>query len=420
MAFTILPFRPPVRASGRASIRLLTVLLIMAIGWGGMLQAANQSVQGTKKEEPGGFDGDAPTAILIQATSGSVLFGKNADALRQPSSMMKLITAEVVFNAVKLGNIKLTDEYRISENAWRRGGAPAGGSTMFAALNSKVSVDDLLHGAIIQSGNDACIALAEAMAGNERIFAADFMTKRAPELGLTKSTFGNSNGLPDPANKMTVRELGILARHIILDFPEFYKLFGEKEYTWNKIRQPNRNPLLNSMEGADGLKTGYTKEGGYGMVGSAVQNGTRLIVVVNGLEDPDDRATEAKKMLEWGFRNFETRTLIAADQPVGYAKVFGGESRSVKLVAKTPVKVMVHKNGSDKLIARVVYSGPVRAPVEAGQKIGLVRVWRSGNIAVETPVYAADAIGTGSTVRRAIDGASELVIGMFRAGAEKL
>ena len=174
------------------------------------------------------------------------------------------------------------------------------------------------------------------------------------------------------------------------------------------------------MEGADGLKTGYTKEGGYGMVGSAVQNGTRLIVVVNGLDDPDDRASEAKKMLEWGFRNFETRTLIAAEQPVGYAKVFGGESRSVKLVAKTPVKVMVHRNGNDKLIARIVYSGPVRAPVEAGQRVGVVRVWRSGNIAVETPVYAAEAVGTGSTMRRAIDGASELVIGMFRAGAEKL
>src|SRR3954454_20189952 len=221
MAFNILQLRSPVRASGRASIRLLAVLLVMAIGWGGVLQAANQSVQGGKKEEPGGFDGDAPTAILIEATSGSVLFEKNADELRAPSSMMKLMTAEVVFNALKKGDVKLTDEYRISENAWRRGGAPSGTSTMFAAINSKVSVDDLLHGAIIPSGNDACIALAEGIAGNERIFATDFMTKRARELGLTKSTFGNSNGLPDPANKMTVRELGILARHIILDFPEF-------------------------------------------------------------------------------------------------------------------------------------------------------------------------------------------------------
>jgi D-alanyl-D-alanine carboxypeptidase (penicillin-binding protein 5/6) len=219
---------------------------------------------------------------------------------------------------------------------------------------------------------------------------------------------------------MTVRELAKLARHIILDYPEFYKLFGEKDFTWNKIHQQNRNPLLNALEGADGLKTGYTKEGGYGMVGSAVQNGTRLIVVVNGLEDPDDRATEAKKMLEWGFRNFETRTLFAAQQTLGYAKVFGGDSRSVKLASPEPVNVMVQKNVNDKLIARVAYSGPVRAPIESGQKVGVVRVWRNGNIAVEAPVYAAESIGTGSTVRRAIDGASELVIGMFRAGAEKL
>ena len=174
------------------------------------------------------------------------------------------------------------------------------------------------------------------------------------------------------------------------------------------------------MEGADGLKTGYTKEGGYGMVGSAVQNGTRLIVVVNGLEDPEDRATEAKKMLEWGFRNFETRILFAADQALGYARVFGGESRSVKLSSPEPVKVMVQKNGNERLIARIVYSGPVRAPVEAGQKVGVVRVWRGSNIAVEQPVYAAESIGMGSTMRRAIDGVSELVIGVFRAGAEKL
>jgi len=390
-----------------------------AVGWGGMVYAANNSVQGAKKDD-GGFDGDAPTAILIEATSGSVLFEKNADELRAPSSMMKLMTAEVVFNAIKNGDVKLNDEYRISENAWRKGGAPSGGSTMFAAINSKVPVSDLLHGAIIQSGNDACIALAEGMAGNERTFAAEMMTKRARELGLMRSTFGNSNGLPDPANKMTVRELAKLARYVIQTYPELYKLFGEREFTWNKIRQQNRNPLLTSLEGADGLKTGYTKEGGYGMVGSAVQNGMRLIVVVNGLEDPDDRASEAKKMLEWGFRNFEARILFAAQQPVGYARVFGGESRSVKLASPEPIKVMVPKNGSDKLIARVVYSGPVRAPVESGQKVGLVKVWRGANIAVEAPVYAAESIAQGSTMRRAIDGASELVIGMFRAGAEKL
>src|ERR1700731_1075950 len=201
--------------TGRWWRSLMAAVVAAAVGWGGMVYAANNSVQGAKKEDPG-FDGDAPTAILIEATSGSVLFEKNADELRAPSSMMKLMTAEVVFHAIKQGDIKLSDEYRISENAWRHGGAPSGTSTMFAALNSKVSVDDLLHGAIIQSGNDACIALAEGMAGNERTFASDFMTKRARELGLTRSTFANSNGLPDPGNKMTVRELAKLARYVIL------------------------------------------------------------------------------------------------------------------------------------------------------------------------------------------------------------
>src|SRR6202035_3634387 len=381
MARSTLRFYRPVVTTGRLMRGLIAGAVLLTLGWSSILSAANNSVQGAKKEE-GGYDTDAPTAILIEATGGSVLFEKNADELRAPSSMMKLVTAELVFHAVKQGDIKLTDEYRVSENAWRRGGAPAGGSTMFAALNSKISIDDLLHGAIIQSGNDACMVLAEGIAGNERTFA-EMMTQRARELGLTRSTFANSNGLPDPGNKMTVRELASLARYIIQTYPDFYKLFGDKEFTWNKIRQQNRNPLLNSLEGADGLKTGYTKEGGYGMVGSAVQNGIRLIVVINGLDDPDDRAAEAKKMIEWGFRNFETRTLFAADQPIGYAKVFGGQSRSVKLASREPIKVMVQKNGSDKLIARVVYSGPVRAPVESGQKIGLVKVWRGGNIAME-------------------------------------
>jgi D-alanyl-D-alanine carboxypeptidase (penicillin-binding protein 5/6) len=418
MALEILSFRTskPARAGWWSG--LVAAAVVAAVACGSIVYAANNSVQGAKKEE-GGFDGDAPTAILIEASSGSVLFEKNADELRAPSSMMKLMTTEVVFHAIKQGDVKLTDEYRVSENAWRKGGAPSGGSTMFAAIHSKIPVDDLLHGAIIQSGNDACMVLAEGIAGNEPAFA-EIMTKRARELGLTRSTFGNSNGLPDPGNKMTVRELAKLARYIIQTYPEFYKLFGEREFTWNKIRQQNRNPLLTSLEGADGLKTGYTKEGGYGMVGSAVQNGLRLIVVVNGLEDPDDRASEAKKMLEWGFRNFEARTLFAALQPVGYAKVFGGDSRSVKLASPEPIKVMVQKNGTDKLIARVVYNGPVRAPIKSGQQVGLVRVWRGANVAMEAPIYAADSVAQGSTMRRAIDGASELVIGMFRAGAEKL
>ncbi len=380
--------------------------------------AANQSVQGAKKDE-GGLDIDAPTAILVEAKTGSVLFEKNADELLQPSSMMKLMTAEVVFNAVKKGDIKLTDEYQVSEYAWRKGGAPSGSSTMFAALNSRVSVDDLLHGAVIQSGNDSCIILAEGIAGSERDFVT-MMTKRAREIGLTQSTFGNSNGLPDPANMMSVRELAKLARHIVLTYPDFYKLFGQREFTWNKIRQQNRNPLLTSLEGADGLKTGYTKEGGYGMVGSAVQGGLRLIVVVNGMDDAKGRANETKRLLEWGFRNFETRVLFDAGQTVGYAKVFGGDHGSVKLSASEPIKIMVQRNGTDKLLARIIYKGPVRAPIKAGQEIGVMKVWRGGNIALEVPLHADEAVGVGSLTQRAVDGVSELFIGLVRAGVEKL
>jgi len=407
-----------IATAGRCISRIFiagAVVFGLSLGIGA--HAANNSVQGAKKDE--GYSTEAPTAILIEASSGSVLFEKNADELRAPSSMMKLMTAEVVFHMVKQGELKLTDEFKVSENSWRKGGAPAGGSTMFAAIHSSVSVDDLLHGAIIQSGNDSCMVLAEGIAGNETSFA-EMMTKRARELGLTRSTFGNSTGLPNPDNKMTVRELSMLARHIIQTYPEFYKLFSQQEFTWNKIRQQNRNPLLKSLDGADGLKTGYTKEGGYGMVGSAVQNGTRLIVAINGLEDKDDRAAEAKKLLEWGFRNFETRTLFAAKSPVGSAKVFGGNQRWVRLTTAEPVRVMVQKNGNDRLIARIVYDGPVRAPIEQGQRIGAIKVWRGANVAVEEPLYASDAVTTGTTMQRAIDGASELMIGMFRAGIEKL
>src|SRR5436309_6261188 len=217
MTLEISPFRKPNFATAGWWRSLVAVLIAIAVGWGGVVYEANNSLQGHTNEE-GGFDGHAPTAILIEASSGSVLFEKNADELRAPSSMMKLMTAEVVFRAIKQGDIKLTDEYHVSENAWRKGGAPAGGSTMFAAIHSKISADDLLHGAIVPSGNDACMVLAEGIAGNERSFA-DMMTKRARELGMPQSTFANSNGLQDPGNKMTVREAAKLARYVIQTYP---------------------------------------------------------------------------------------------------------------------------------------------------------------------------------------------------------
>src|ERR1700688_49272 len=282
----------------------------------------------------------APHAILIDAENGGVLFERDPDQLIFPASLGKLMTVEYVFHELKEGRLKPTDEFEVSENAWRKGGAPSHGFTMYASLHSKVAVNDLLHGMIVQSGNDACIVLAEGLAGNEYDFAAK-LTQRAREIGLPKSVFTNSNGLPDPNEKVTTRELGMLARHIIVNYPENYSIFGEREFTWNKIRQQNRNPLLGLVDGADGLKTGFTNDAGYGLVGSAVQNGLRLIVVVNGLKTANARSEEAKKLLEWGFRSFETRNLFAEGQIVGAAKVYGGASGSVPLQATALVKMMV-------------------------------------------------------------------------------
>lgn len=403
----------------RRTVGALLGLTVLFAGLCGAASfAANQSVQGAKKDD-GGLDLDAPTAVLIEAKSGSVLFEKNADQLSPPSSMVKLMTAEFVFDSLRKGEIKGGDQYVVSENAWRRGGAPAGGPTMFAAIHSRVSIDDLLRGMIIDNGNDSAMVLAEGIAGNEREFGA-MLTKRGRDIGLTHSTFGNSTGLSDPDNKMTVRDIARLARHLILTYPDQYKLYSERDFTWNKIHQTNRNPLLNALTTADGLSAGSTKEGGYGMAGSAVQDGLRLIAVVNGLSDPEDRVAETKKLLEWGFRNFELRTLFAADQVIGYAKVFGGDTRSVGLASHDAVGVMVQKSGGDKLIARIVYQGPVQAPVQPGQQVGVIKVWRGANVAVESPLFTTESVGVGSTMRRAFDGATELVIGLFRTGAQKL
>ncbi|HEY6254896.1 MAG TPA: D-alanyl-D-alanine carboxypeptidase family protein [Xanthobacteraceae bacterium] len=370
-----------------------------------------------KKDEA--FQTTIPNAILIDAESGSVLFEKNADVLIPPASLSKLMTTEVVLNEIKQGRLKPSDEFIVSENAWRKGGAPSHTSSMFVPIHSRVSVADLLHGVVIQSGNDACIVLAEGIGSSEEKFA-DMMIARARELGMPKSTFGNSNGLPDPKQLMTARELAKLARQIIRTYPEDYHLYGETEFTYNKIRQLNRNPLLTMNIGADGLKTGFIKEAGYGLVGSAVQNGMRLIVVVMGAKNDKERADEGKKLLEWGFHNFQSEVLFAEGQSIADAKLYGGERSSVPLMADRVVALMVSKVAQNKIIARVVYTGPVPAPVQQGQKIGILKVWRGDALVLEVPLQAAESIGTGNLSQRALDAATELMIGLFRAGIQRL
>jgi D-alanyl-D-alanine carboxypeptidase (penicillin-binding protein 5/6) len=399
----------------KAAAVLAAAGLVAASAW-----AAQNPASATKKEEAG-FQTPVPNAILIEAESGTVLYEKNADQLVAPASLAKLMTAEVVFNEIKEGNLKLDEEFIVSENAWRKGGAPSGGSTMFAPIHSRIKVSDLLQGVIIQSGNDACMTLAEGIAGNEGAFAR-LMNGRARELGLEKSNFTNSAGLPDPDMRVTVRELAKLSQHLIATYPEFYKWYGERDFTWNKIRQQNRNPLLTMNIGADGLKTGFTNEAGYNLVGSAVQNNLRLIVVVAGAKTANERADEARRLLNFGFTGFESRLLFAEGQTIGDARLHGGESRYVPLVAAggKPVRLLVPKNAPERVLARIVYRGPVSAPVEKGKRIGVLKVWRGENVALEVPLEAAEEVEEGSMTRRAIDAASELFGGMIRAGIKKL
>lgn len=400
--------------------RLVIVRLLAAGLLAGMFAAFGSAVAApNSKANESGFQTPAQHAILIDADSGSVLFEKAADDLFPPASLSKLMTAEVVFNEIKQGRLKLTDDYIMSVNAWRTGGAPSHTTSMFAPVKSRVTIDDLLHGVIIQSGNDACIALAEGISGSEEKFA-ELMTKRAREIGLAKSTFGNSTGLPNPRQLMTARDLAELARYIIQTYPEFYRLYGEREFAYNRIRQYNRNPLLTMNIGADGLKTGYTKEAGYGLVGSAVQSGLRLIVVVAGLKTAKERADSAKRLLEWGFHNFEMNLLFAQGANVAYAKVYGGEQSSVPLVATQAIKLMVPRGVRERIIARVVYSGPVRPPVQKGQKIGVLKVWRGDVMALQVPLQAAENVGIGGIPRRAFDAVTELVIALVRAGIARL
>jgi D-alanyl-D-alanine carboxypeptidase (penicillin-binding protein 5/6) len=335
------------------------------------------------------------------------------------SSLAKLMTLEYLFNEIKHGRIKLDETFTISENAWRKGGAPSHGSTMFAAIHSQVKVSDLIQGIIVDSANDACIAVAEALAGNETAFG-QLLTKRARDVGLQTSTFTNATGLSDPGMRVTAREMAELARYIIQTYPEFYPLFAQRDFTWDNIHQMNRNPLLGMGIGADGLKTGETTEAGFNLVGSAVSDNLRLIVVVTGAKTDKERAEEARKLLDWGFHGFTSRVLFAEGQTVGEAKVFDGDRSYVPLLGPGLIKVMVPRDNTERINARIVYTGPVPAPVAKGQTIGELKVWRGDDLALDVPLRAAADVGKGSMTQRAMDGATELIIGLLRAGVAKL
>ncbi len=352
-------------------------------------------------------------AILIDAATRTVLFERGADDAVTPASTAKLMTAEIVFELLRTGKLRHDQQFTVSQTAWRQGGAPSRGSTMFARLGSAIAVGDLLHGLVIDSANDAAIVLAEGVAGSQGAFAT-LMTDRARQLGFSHLTFTDAWGGPSPDQKVTAREMAFLADHIIETFPDEYKLFGERDFTWNNIKQPNRNPLLGMDLGADGLKTGNIDNSGFSLVGSAVQNNQRLVVAIYGAASAKERSDEARKILQWGFRSFETRHVFSAGDRVGAARVYGGEVRDVALVTDRAVNVLVPREAGERLTARIAYRGPLLAPVAADATVGELKLLRGDKEVLSTPLRTARAVGVGSLPRRALDAGLEFVGDLFR------
>lgn len=370
---------------------------------------ASSPVQGLAQSSAG-YETKARQAIVIDARTGRVLFEKDADSLIPPASMSKLMTMIMVFEQLEAGKLSLDQTFTVNEDAWRRGGAMSGGSTMYAELNSAVRVEDLIKGAVVQSANDACIVFADNLAGSESAFA-DQMTERAHALGARTASFRNATGLPQDGHEMSVRDLAVMARHIITAFPERYRYYSMPEFTWNNIKQQNRNPLLRDYPGADGMKTGYTKEAGYGLVGSAMRDGRRLIMVIAGLKSLDERRQEAQSLLDWGFRQFRSVDVYTKGDRIGKARVWGGISRSVDLVAMTDVRVSLSTEEQETADVKLAYTGPLIAPVEAGRQVGSVRLVVDGFTVADVPVATASAVAEETSMwSRAVD---SLVIMIF-------
>lgn len=326
-----------------------------------------------------GFETNAKYAYLVDADTGYVMVDKQSEVAMAPASMSKLMTAYMIFDALKSGKITLEDEFLVSENAWRKGGVKSGSSTMFLEPGKLVKVKDLLRGIIVQSGNDACIVAAEGLAGSEDVFAT-LMSQKAKEIGLEHSTFANATGLPHPEHLMSSKDLALLAKEIIQKFPEYYSIYSEREFKYNGIKQGNRNPLLYTMDGADGLKTGHTEASGYGLTGSVkTKDGRRLIMVLNGLKSMKDRSTESQKVMGYGIAGFENVTVFHKGDVVEKIPVWYGTSEVVSAIVDTPAIMTIKRGQKAGVMTKIVYDTPVVAPVKKGQKLGTLVITTSDN-----------------------------------------
>jgi D-alanyl-D-alanine carboxypeptidase (penicillin-binding protein 5/6) len=390
--------QPPGGSRGR---RWTATLLALTLALAAPPPALAKPAAQTKPAQPaaatpappatGQFETPAREAILVDADTGAVLYAKNPDTLTPPASMSKMMTAYMIFEALKEGRIQLDDMLTVSENAWRKGGAASGGSTMFLALNSQVKVEDLIRGVIIQSGNDACIVLAEALAGSEEAFS-EKMTRRGQQIGLKDSVFRNATGLPDPDHLTTARDLALLAKRTIQDFPDYYAYYAEREFQHGAIKQGNRNPLLYRNMGADGLKTGHTKAAGYGLTASAKQGDRRLILVVTGLGSMQQRADESERLMAYGFREFDNYTLFKAGETVATAPVWLGTAETVPIVAPTTLVVTLPRKARPEMKVTVSSDQPIAAPIEKGAQVGTLLVTAPGFESATFPLVAGEAV----------------------------
>lgn len=349
--------------------------------------------------------------ILLDFLTGAVLDSKRADERMPPSSMSKLMTAYMAFDAIKAGRVSLDDEMTVSNNAWKIGGAASGGSTMFLNPGDKVKIENLLRGMIIQSGNDACIVLAENLAGSEEAFA-EKMNAKAKEIGLINSNFMNATGLPHPEHYMTVRDLTVLARRIIADFPEYYSLYSETNFTYNGITQGNRNPLLYKVDsGADGLKTGHTEAAGYGLTASAIRNGRRLILAANGMASIKARDEETSKLMDWGFREFTNRNLFVAGAKVTDAEVWLGDKASIPLIIQRDLVVTLPRAQAQSVSVKAVYDGPLPAPIAQGAEVGKLVIGAKGMETLQVTITAGESVGRLGLIGRLKAAATYIFLG---------
>jgi len=357
------------------------------------------------------FQTSAKHVILMDYDTGSILYEKAADEAMFPASMSKIMTALIVFDRLKEGSLTLSTKIPVSEKAWRMGG-----SKMFVRAGRNVTVQDLLRGVIVQSGNDASIVLAEAIGGDEKTFA-EMMTKRGKEIGLQNSNFKNATGWPDPDHITTARDLAKLANYIIKEYPEYYKYYSEKKFTYGKspdgkpITQGNRNPLLYYDIGADGLKTGYINSSGYGLTASGMRNDRRLTMVIHGMGNVRTRTTESRRLYEWGFREFDNITLFKANETVDSAKVWLGDKSEVSLVLKNDLRITIPIENKKNMKVSVKYLGPISTPIVKGQKIGSLVINGTGTLPITKPLFAAEDIGQLNFIGRIVSAISYIIFG---------